>query len=553
MEVNRLIMGKKYAKFSSFFNVSGMILIFLLFSNGNSLFSQDRVETAVPPAPPPTWSITHYGFVKTDYVYSSNAGLSYGREMLGAVNQAKRQLQADDTVSRGNIQLADSRYGMRMKFGDSTTGVFELDLMDFEKSSPNVNTRPRIRQAFLTHAFGGKWEIFAGQRWDIFAPLNPESYNVVSSSFGNGNLGWMREQLGVANKLSKDLTLTLAIGNGGVNVTQYPQNSQELNKTPTGAFQIKYSVNPTNTVYLSGITYSKQYVDPTLDSTAGKALIFDGSQNYYTLASQLGKTNRIRRDSQGISLSHEYKSADNKIRFRWEGTYGKNLGEINTLSIANGDQSTRARQFAASPYGVASLDGLGYSPTATSFSSGTLASYENSRTEVINIYERSGWLSFVYKILPDWELGFFAGATQVINKKDLIPAGTFSSFPEYTGMVANPSVTNFTTSTGAFNSGSIPGTLGGSWGAANMGKVRESSDVGYHITYMLGPVKIFFQHEFIRTFYQDTERRKGILAHISSINLETGAITLRNVPAPSLVASAEATTHVYRFGTMINF
>jgi len=546
-------MGKKLLNFAIFRRILQLFAVLFMFFHGNEIFSQARVETVVPQTPPPSWSITHYGFVKTDYVYSSNAGLSYGREMLGAVNQAKRQVQADDTAGRGNIQLADSRYGMRMKFGDSTTGVFELDLMDFEKSSPNVNTRPRIRQAFLTHSFGGNWEIFAGQRWDIFAPLNPESYNIVSSSFGNGNLGWMREQLGVANKLTNDLTLTVAIGNGGVNVNQYPLNSQELNKTPSTAFQLKYVLSPNDTFYLSGITYSKQYVDPTLDSTTGKAIIFDGSPTYYTLASQIGKTNRIRRDSQGISLSHEHKSSDNKMRVRWEASYGKNLGDINTLSIANGDQSTRARQFAASPYGVATLDGLGYSPSATSFASGTLASYENSRTEVINIFERSGWLSFAYRFLPDWEIGIFGGASQVINKRDLIPTGSFSSFPDYSVMTANPSVSNYVTSTGAFNSGSVPGTIGGSWGPANMGKVRESSDVGLHLTYFIGPVKIFFQHEYIRTFYQDTERRKGIWSHISSINLETGAITLRNVPAPYSIASAEATTHVVRIGSMINF
>jgi hypothetical protein len=544
---------KKKMNFDRLLSNFTMILVLIFFSI-SPLFSQQKtaeVRDVIKAEEPvsvaaPTWNITHYGFLKTDYVYSSNAGLSYGREMLGAVNTAKRQLQADDTAGRGNIQLADTRYGMRLKFTDALLGIIELDLMDFDKSSPNVNTRPRIRQAYFSYNLSS-WELFAGQRWDIFAPVNAESYNIVSSSFGNGNVGWMREQIGIGKKLTKELTFTTAIGNGGVNVNQYPTNGGELNKTPTVAFQIKYVPNPSNILYLSGITYSKQYVDPTLDSpirgTDGtfteKTLIDDGSSTYFALGTELGKTNRIRRNSTGISLGHEFKSNDNKLRVKWEATYGQNLGDINTLSIASGDQRTLARQFSTSQYGglTSGVEGNPFYNTQDplNYAPRSWANYYSKRTEVVSIAERSAFLSVVYKILPDWELGLFGGASQVINKEDLVPSSLGVS--NFSIMQPNPPA----------------GTSGGYWGNLTQGKIRESSDVGIHLTYFLGPVKIFFQHEYIRTFYKDSERTKGLNAYINSIDVDTGTITYNKIKMPYETASEQATTHVVRFGTQIPF
>jgi hypothetical protein len=514
-----------------------LFINFPIFSQQKSAEVREVIKPDEPtPAPAaPTWNISHYGFIKTDYVHSSNAGLSYGREMLGAVNTAKRQLQADDTAGRGNIQLADTRYGMRLKFTNALTGTIELDLMDFDKSNPNVNTRPRIRQAFFSYNLES-WEIFAGQRWDIFAPVNPESYNIVSSSFGNGNVGWQREQMGVAKKLLQDLTFTAAIGNGAVNNTTSPVIGGELNKTPTVAAQIKYVPNASNTFFLSGITYSKQYIDPTLDTTAGKALQYDASTSYYALGTDLSKTNRIRRNSSGVSIGHEFKSSDNKLRVRWEATYGQNLGDINTLSIANGDQRTMARDYATSNMGYLTSSTSGnpfFNSQGSTYTDGSYINYLNKRTEVVSIVERSAFISAVYKILPDWELGIFGGASQIINKKDLVQAGTGATLTDYSVMQAAPTT--------------------GIWTSANQGKIRESSDVGYHLTYLLGPVKIFFQHEYIRTFYQDPERSKGLAAYIKSIDVDTGTITYNTVKLPHLTASAEATTHVVRFGAMVPF
>jgi hypothetical protein len=516
-----------------------VICILFLFLITTPIFSQQKtaeVRDAVKAEEPaPTWNITHFGFIKTDYVYSSNAGLSYGREMLGAVNTAKRQIQADDTAGRGNIQLADTRYGMRLKFTNALSALIELDLMDFERSNPNVNTRPRIRQAFFSYNMES-WEIFAGQRWDIFAPVNPESYNIVSSSFGNGNVGWQREQLGVGKKLLQDLTFTAAIGNGAVNNTANPTLGGELNKTPTVAVQFKYIPNASNTFFLSGITFSKQYIDPTLDTTKGKVLENDGTSSYYALTTEINKTNRIRRNSSGVSLGHEFKSSDNKLRVKWEGTYGQNLGDINTLSIANGDQRTMARDFATSQMGYLTSSQPGnpfFNNQGSTYTDGSYINYLSKRTEVVSIVERSAFISVVYKILPEWELGVFGGASQIVNKKDLVQTGTGSTLFDYTVMQAAPTT--------------------GIWTAANQGKIRESSDVGYHITYFLGPVKIFFQHEYIRTFYQDPERTKGLAAYIKSIDVDTGVISYNTVKMPHLTASAEATTHVVRFGAMVPF
>lgn len=114
------------------------------------------------------WKLSFYGFIKNDYVYANHAILSYGRENLVAPNQAKRQVQRDDYQARSNIQLGDSRLGFKSEFGPNLSGIIELDFIDFSQSSPNVNVRPRLRQAFFNWTISNKWDIFAGQKWDIF-------------------------------------------------------------------------------------------------------------------------------------------------------------------------------------------------------------------------------------------------------------------------------------------------------------------------------------------------------------------------------------------------
>jgi hypothetical protein len=482
----------------------------------------------------PTWKLNFYGFVKTDYVYADSAILSYGRENLNAPNQAKRVVQRDDAQMRSNIQLGDTRLGFKAQFGNNLTGIIELDLIDFDKSNPNVNTRPRIRQAYAVYGITPQWDIFFGQKWDIFSPLNPDSYNTIHSSFYNGNAGWMREQIGTTFKVSQLLHISSAIGNASVNNTADPNVSNERNKLPTGSLQFKFNIDKDHTVYLSGITTNRTYSDLNNDPTGtfltggNRPLEYDGSPTAFYQTSEINKSTKIRRQASGLSISAEHKFIDGKLRIKWEGNWGRNLGDLNTLTLGNAQSWTAASRMTASPLGA-----------LTSAEITRWSNYLGTRNEIVSIEENSGWLFIGYKFLPTWELGLIAGANKIVNQKDLspafaTPANATAPFRNYTLSQAN--------------------TANGLWTPTQMGRVRESSSGGYHLTYFAQTgIKLFFQHEITQTFYVDPERNKGLMAYIQSVNLDTGTVTFRNANFSYLSSSAKATTHVFRIGAMYNF
>ncbi len=483
------------------------------------------------------WKLGFYGFVKSDYVYSNHSVLSYGRENLVAPNQAKRHVQRDDSHARSNIQLGDTRLGFKSEYGKLLTGVIEMDFIDFDKSSPNVNVRPRLRQAYIVANLSPEWEIFAGQKWDIFSPLNPDTYNVINNLFYIGNVGWMREQIGTTYKFSKDLQFSLALGNSSVNTSAASTISLEKNRNPSLAAQIKWAYNSQNTFFLSAIRTDRTYSNPDIDPivTEGKPLVYDGSEDSYIFASQVGKSNRIRRDAMGISLGSEFKAEHGKFTLKWEGNWGKNLSDLNVLGIGQAQVQTLDNHFLASPFGVltdSNPSGLANPNYAHSF-----RKYNQNRTEVVSIEEVGLWMSTIYKWNPKWELGVFWGITKISNPQDLSPAfsdpkkGTLRDFSKAQGEPVT-----------------------GIWSSGQLGRIRENGEFGYHLTYLFASkLKLFFQHEYIRTFYQDPERNKGMIAHIKSIDLTTGTITLQEVRPAYLYASSVANSHILRVGVMMPF
>ena len=487
------------------------------------------------------WKLAFYGFVKADYIYATKSVVSYGRENLQAANQAKRQVQRDDYQTRQNIQLHDTRLGFKSKYSDKLTGVIEMDFIDFDKSSPNVNVRPRLRQAYVDWDVSKQFQLFAGQKWDIFSPLNPDTYNIINNLLYLGNVGWMREQFGFGYQIIPSIKLSAAVGNTAVNVNPGP-SVVEKNPSPTFAFQIKWTPNKENTVYLSGISVRKLYSDPNSDPTlmANKSLFYDGSANsYYYPTYQLGKSPKIYREASGLSLGSEYRPEGEKFRLKWEGNWGRNLSDLNTLGIGQAQVTTAGKRFLFSETGIltqSSSDGL-----LNRSNKNGLYAYEKDRAEVVSIEEMGGWVSTIYKIDPKFELGIFMGATKISNPKNLEPANKISTTNPDKYELVDFSKTQ-----------SDPAN--GIWSPALIGRMRESSSIGYHLTYLAETgLKIFFQHEYIQTFYQDAAREKGIYAFIKSVDIDTGTIALKEVTPGYLKASEKATAHMIRVGTIFNF
>jgi len=483
------------------------------------------------------WKLAFYGFVKADYIYATDSVVSYGRENLQAANQAKRQVQRDDYQSRQNIQLQDSRLGFRSKYNNKLTGVIELDFIDFDKSSPNVNVRPRLRQAYVEWDATENFQFFAGQKWDIFSPLNPDTYNVINNLLYLGNVGWMREQFGIAYKLIPELKASVAVGNTAVNTAASP-SLVEKNPSPTVSGQIKWTPNKENTVYLSGITVRKKYFDPDTEPAraAGKALFYDGNSDSFALTGELGKSPKINRQATGISVGSQYKPEGGRFSLKWEGNWGRNLSDLNTLGIGQAQITTADHRFLFSETGILTQsrpDGL-LNPANPA----SLRAYNKNRTEVLTIEEVGAWFSLGYLFDPKWEAVLFAGITEIVNNRDLTPA-----------LITDAQGTRLRDF-----SVSQPDPSNGIWTPNLIGRMRENGTIGYSITYFAETgLKLFFQHEYIQTFYQDAIRTRGILAHIKSLDLDTGQVTLQNVTPPYLMASAKATAHMFRFGTMYNF
>ena len=93
--------------------------------------------------------------------------------------------------------------------------IFSMELLkwifiDFDKSTPNVNVRPRLRQAYINAKLTNNVELFTGQKWDIFSPLNPETYNIINNLFYSGNVGWIRETIRVIYKFNQELQFSTA-------------------------------------------------------------------------------------------------------------------------------------------------------------------------------------------------------------------------------------------------------------------------------------------------------------------------------------------------------
>lgn len=482
------------------------------------------------------WRLSFYGFIKGNYILSSHSVLSYGRENLVAPNMAKRRVQFDDSQQRSNISVNETRIGFKSELGDKLKGYIEMDFIDFQKSNANVNVNPRLRQATFTYSYNDHLDIFIGQRWDIFSPLNPDTYNIINSLFQTGNVGWMREQIGFNFYQNSKLSFSGALGNTAVNTSAGPSIRLEHNKAPTAALQLKYTPIDHLTLYLSTLTVSLNQYDPatttnTLANGSPRPLVYDGSlESVPYIAGRIGQSNRIRRQASGISLGSEYKTP--KLTFKWEGNWGSNLANLNTLGIGSAQSITTNEKFMASKYGIFTSS----DPNHLLNPSNLYGLSKYNRREVISIEEFGAWFSFTYKVTDKWDVGMLAGGVKIRNSKDLRPAINNNALQDFSLAQQDPE--------------------NGRWGANQLGPVIENTNIGYNFAYRpYSGMRIFFQHERLQTFYHNPEREKGVLAHIQSIDVSTMDIKLKeNLLAPSYHrASGRAYTHLFRIGAMFTF
>jgi hypothetical protein len=235
--------------------------------------AQSALQSAPPPAPLPAPSLAAkisevlglraYGFVKPTVIVA-NGIESFGNPNYVATTAAVNPLflPNPDAVAV-SFQVQQTRLGLVVGEGYAVKAQVEIDFVDFSKSSPAQASPPRLRQAIVEWAINEHHKLTLGQLWDVFAPLNTHSYDVVATLFQSGNAGFMRHQLIYTASYGR-LEGLLALGLTNQNL-QSGLNNVEYGRMPTIVLRGSYKVDKQLWVGAAGMI-SRVSFDATLPS-----------------------------------------------------------------------------------------------------------------------------------------------------------------------------------------------------------------------------------------------------------------------------------------------
>lgn len=147
-----------------------------------------------------------YGYVKLDASYDT-AQTSVGNFARWVAPEGGGG--HDDQF---NMTARETRLGMKIKGPDvgsaKTSGRVELD---FYGGGIENKPEPRMRHAYMNIEWPERrFSILAGQTWDVFSPLYPDTLN-FTIAWWTGNIGWRRPQIRVTKgfKVSEDVDVKL--------------------------------------------------------------------------------------------------------------------------------------------------------------------------------------------------------------------------------------------------------------------------------------------------------------------------------------------------------
>ncbi|MEM7182461.1 MAG: hypothetical protein AAF518_16220 [Spirochaetota bacterium] len=434
----------------------------------------------------------------------------------------KRRVNAGDNTARWAISPATTTLGVKQEFSQKAKGVVELDFIDFSQSQGNVAVRPRLRQAYLDYKPEKNYGIFIGQKWDIFGPVRPHTFNLVSKFFQAGDTGWQREQVGAWLDWEA-FTFTIAAGTVGRNSTPDVVLGIEKNSAPTLAGQIKWAVSESTTVYLSALTVDMKVRQPLIDSNRDGTFLQWDVQNInsttetFPLAYRLGGDGTTRLKSGGYAFGFVSKPMD-RLEIKSEAIYASNLGNLNALGASQALSRTYAQSFQQSKYGYITSNDVLLNQILSS-----------QQPLFYSITEMGGWLTFNYKFSETWQGGLQIGTTRIVNQDDLQGADEANLF------TSQPSGTTWLN-------------------RQIVGSVRENGETGFRLSYHPEKKLTFFlQSDYKRTFYKNQERYQGIGAHIESFNISDNTLTLRSPVYSYLKSQGVVTAISVRSGAIYKF
>lgn len=227
--------------------------------------TEAEVPAPPPPAPAPAPAAAPFPLRATGTLWAMIIGTNgvqtfawpNASAITAAANPALVGAPDDAYLS---FQVQQTRVGLVAGEGTDVLGKLEIDFIHFDQSSPTVQAFPRLRIALLDWTVAPGHRLLLGQTWDIFAPLNTHTVNLVGNLFQAGNSGFMRHQAGWIGRFDA-LEVALMVGFQGAN-TGPSFSNLEQSFTPTGAARITYNFGATGSVGVSGIGSALRFTDP---------------------------------------------------------------------------------------------------------------------------------------------------------------------------------------------------------------------------------------------------------------------------------------------------
>lgn len=267
-----------------------------------------------------------YGFIKASANYATDAVGSFNNTNMVAPTQAMPEnANAANETSRLSFQTAQSRIGTILKKGDNLSGKIELDFVDFAKSSPTTQMNPRVRIAAVTYTWENN-KVIIGQDWDLFAPVNGYTFDIVGMYFKAGNSGFMRQQAQYLKTLGQ-WELGGAIGLSAANPSQGDTDT-ELSKAPSYALRLSRKIE-NGRVGLSGIYSRVNLENPATNPTGSHHESYAGNVFF----------------EKNIDL----------VGLKAEAYYGQNMDNLGTLTLSravNGKDLKEYGGFVSAQYQV---------------------------------------------------------------------------------------------------------------------------------------------------------------------------------------------------------
>jgi len=165
---------------------------------------------------------TMYGTVNVGIKSTDRIVRSYGQDVLTAPTESGPETNSTipnyghlSHMNRTSIQSAQSRFGWNFRASERTSGVLEIDMVDFKQGTPSTHIF-RVRKASFHHQISDDSKIRIGKDLAIFNGVGPHTSNWVGGSYRAGNTGFILDEMVYFKSISA-FEVAFSVGNFGRN------------------------------------------------------------------------------------------------------------------------------------------------------------------------------------------------------------------------------------------------------------------------------------------------------------------------------------------------